>query len=1093
MEGLPAVEPVELRDLVARCVDKSYEGFRALAHGLPGVNKADERREQTLKHLADTRSLFEKLLVLTRWSVQSPLAAQCAELLKTAKLFQDQLNESNDRLFFLHADLNRAKERNYDLPTAVDVLYGGSYTRLPKIINYAMHPKEMPEVDEDKAIQEMEDIIRFRLIEEEIPSTFTRIDVEGGFVVAQVDGEFEIVFTLNGKESDSLWRLVAINTVLTDLTAQEKYKPLASTNTLRIIKANAPTELHYMHMRNLVQKCMNKSDKPFVAACDVMRDFCCSLSLQILVAQGQLLTDARWKGSNVEFIYHADKQVLDICYWSAFCRPAVLSTEAVQLAAEMADKFKKPEAEALPDYPASSLCVRLYSDAQHHDLLSVQLYPPPAPELRQALSDALVVPRNMYGLSAEAFLLGAMRMHVASTLFCLERHLVLGTGSTTPVHLTTGEAVTIVRTERSLHISRHDSGGLPQYELEISFDIRTGLFAAACVAASKSPIVDGVVKQLEALLQRTCKAQLPPKGTTGTGFALAFEVAAKAAAAPSVAEAVAACLREMLAYEISEVASTFANIEVHRHVSVNWDRYIAFRKQQGNNVDALSISPNALFFQIVRNKESCGYLVVEIDREAEYESSTDVHYIENEDDWVRVPAFSLLQLSSSAGAPSAVQFFQRFPAFRKDALAPLMPPPTKKLKPARPTPPLAPLFLHVVSLCHERIQLQHYVNFAKRRRVRIRYAGQGGTETAGLQTGEQIVSFPFPERVSSAPMQIRAVHGHLRKCGGFEMCVQLAAPPFRFVIPSDFAALVNHGDHHALPNGHLIFRYPPTTKLQPDNPLETFIADLLMNVKPMCEFGVKLEKTLGSLGRYGPEAADVRDHFYVERADPFSIVLACRTNNPKRCVAAGSTPDDLITYRIVVQFKPKGGFILTSSHRGEHPLLQYIQAALNVHNDSAQLLEALERTTIPLAILSSVVSSQVISAKCYRHDAPAEKEPSGFGGKKGGGKGMRLGYKGKLPGEEKGYYAEKTYGGDDRAFVPADLLLIPRSQNHIRLTYADRCGIDVLFMENESVTLKSAPCGARVPSCSGDGGLVVSHAAFGENLRSTIFPEMASL
>ncbi|KDO32949.1 hypothetical protein SPRG_02642 [Saprolegnia parasitica CBS 223.65] len=1067
MEGLPAVEPVELRDLVARCVDKSYENFRGLAHGLGGVAKAEERREQALKHLADTRSLFEKLLVLTRWSVQSPLAAQCAELLKTAKLFTDQLNESNDRLFFLHADLNRAKERTYDLATAIDVLYGGTYPRLPKLISYAMHPKEMPDVDEDKAIQEMDDIIRFRLIEEEIPSTFTRIDVEGGFVIAHVEGEFEIVFTLNGKESDSLWRLVAINTVLTDAAATEKYKTLASTNTLRIIKANAPTELHYMHMRNLVQKCMNKSSAPFVAACDIMRDFCCSLSLQILVAQGHLLTDSRWKSSNVEFVYHADKQVLDICYWSSFCRPAVLTTEAAQLAAEMADKFKKPESESLPPYPTASLCVRLYSDPKHHDLLSLSLHPPPAPELRASLSDALVVPRNMYGLSAEAFLMGGMRMHVASALFCLERHLVLGTGASTPLHLTTSEAVHIVRTERSIHIARADSGGLAQYQLEISFD---------------SPLVDGVVRGLETLLQRSVKAQLGPHG-----FSLAIDDL------KAVADAVSACLREMLAYEISEVASSFANIEVHRHVSVNWDRYIAFRRQQGNNVDALSISPNALFFQIVRNKESCGYLVVEIDREAEYESSTDVHYVENADDWIRVPAFSLLQLSSSAGAPSAVQFFQRFPAFRKDALAPMMPPPTKKQKTASSTPPLAPLFLHVVSLCHERIQLQHYVNFAKRRRVRIRYAGQGGTASAAHQSGEQIVSFPFPERVSSAPMEIRAVHGHLRKGGGFEMCVQLASPPFTFLIPNDFFGALHIGDHHALPNSNLIFRYPPTTKLQPDNPLETFIADLLMNVKPMCEFGVKLEKTLSSLGRYGPDV-DVRDHFIVERADPFSIVLACRTSNPKRCVAAGSTPDDTITYRIMVQFKPKGGFILTSSHRGEHPLLQFIQAALNVHNDSAQLLEALERTTIPLAILSSVVSSQVISAKCYRHDSGPRREGGGsLGGKKGGGKGLRFGYKGKLPGEEKGYYAERTYGGDDRSFVPADLLLIPRSQNHIRLTYADRCGIDVFFMENETVTIKSAPCGARVPSCAVDGGLSVSHATFGERLRNLVFPEMASL
>jgi hypothetical protein len=118
------------------------------------------------------------------------------------------------------------------------------------------------------------------------------------------------------------------------------------------------------------------------------------------------------------------------------------------------------------------------------------------------------------------------------------------------------------------------------------------------------------------------------------------------------------------------------------------------------------------------------------------------------------------------------------------------------------------------------------------------------------------------------------------------MCVQLAALPFQFIMPNNFQTQLNHEDHHALPNGNLIFRYPPTSKLQPDNPLEFFIGDLMMHVKPMCEFGVKLEKTLRPLGRYAPET-DLLDHFYVERADPFLIVLACRTSNPKRCLAAG--------------------------------------------------------------------------------------------------------------------------------------------------------------------------------------------------------------
>ncbi|RHY61739.1 hypothetical protein DYB38_000952 [Aphanomyces astaci] len=1109
---------VELRDVVSRCIERSYDSIRSLTATLPSVASVTDRRTQTLAQLVDARMVFEKLLAATRWSVQTPIAEQCTEVHRHMKHFQGQLDETTDRLHYMHAALNEAKVPHYDLHAAIDVLYGGSYSRLPRVIHNAtmLPPRRGPRPTSDDddnnharnlcRVQEINDTIRFRLIEEDIPDLFTDIRVADGCATTFVAGQFHVVFTVNGREPDSLWRVVSARTILSD----DIRRPTAfkvSTANLRVIAANAPTPEHNDHLKHLVQKVVTASASPFVAACAVLQDFCSRLALQILLAQGHGLVIARWPA--VDFRPVADSSsnaALDIVYWNH------LAPSGGKLAGPPSSSSSSSPFDAACTHDATAatlpvstdgLCIRLHAHNNNNNaaLFSISLLPSPPPELARlypSLLEPLVdLPTDLMQVSAETLLMAAMAVHAASVLFCLERTLVLG--ATAPLlHLMTGEAVTVARSPRSFRISRVDSTG--QSPLEVSLDVRTGRFVVLCLVAARSRLVHGATSQLETVLNTQCKvhAAIPVSSSTSSTSRLTLVWEDE----PAVHSALAFAVREIVAFELSCFAASCAHVEVQRHVQINWDKYINFRQQTGNSIDALSLSPHALFFQIVRNKESSGYLVVEFDRLADLDTA-DVVASATEHEYVRSPSFSLLQLQTSS-IPCAVQFFQRFPAFRKDAIPPSTARSYVSKKRKHTTdddvtlPFLSALFLHVISLCHERIQLQHYVNFARRRRVKIKYAGQGGTALAGVTTGEQIVSFPFPERFTVAPLAIKAVHGHLRKCGGFEMCVQLTAVPFDFVAPT--TSNTSSTTHHsATAAGHLIFRYPPVQKFQPDNPLETFMADLITHVKPMAEFGVKLQRTLSAVGRYTSSAADIRDHFYVERADPFGFVLACRTSNPKRCVAAGSSVDNLVTYRVTIEYNPKSKFVLSSSHKAEHPLLNFIQTAFNLHADSAQLLEALERTTIPLGILSSTVSSQLISAKCYRHHAnaalPQHPTSGPGGGKKGGkgGKGMRLGYKVKLPGEEKGYYAEKSYGGDDKSFVPAELLLIPRSQNHIRLTYADRCGIDIYFLENEKVNVRSAPCGARVPCCSADGGITVSHEGFGDRLRSVIFPEMASL
>ncbi|CAK4682168.1 hypothetical protein LEN26_002274 [Aphanomyces euteiches] len=1025
----PTPEPVGLRDLTTKCINRSYDSIYNLATTLPNT-PLEERRPAALTQLHDTHSIFKKLLVLTRWSVQSPVAEKCAELLQEAKLFHDQTNETNDRLFFLHADLNRAKERSYDLSTAIDVLFGGSYTRLPRLIHYAGFPRELPPVDEEARIVEINDLLRFRLIEETIPSTFSHIQVDEGFVTAQSEGEFEIVFTVDSTKPDAKWLVVSLHTVLTDTAALAKYKHLASTSALRIIQSSAPTYTHAMQLKILIQKLLNTSSTPLADAANVMRDFCCSLALRILCAQGILLTETRWT-RQVEFVPHED--ALDIIYWTNWTTPYVPPTNGVSVEEMRQRLHRKARA-----YPQAGLCLRLYADTSQTTLFSTQLFPAPPPALLAKcpdLMDGLKVPANMYGLSADHFLLGALQVHAACAIHCLAEHLVQGADK-----LFTGEAVMVTQSPNSLRIARLDCSSAPP--IEISMDLRLGRFAVFCLASAQSSAVDSAVKQLELVLQTQCKVSLPGVTVVGT-FELKFDDV------QVVHQALARALREIAAFDLMCFVSSCHHLEVHRYV-------------YGPVAASLGLSSSALFFQVVRAKEPV-YLVVEMDVDAEIKgeaiggsnrgaisnssnlataSSTGTFgssSSRDHDDWIRSPALSMLHISSTT---KGVKSFERFPAVHKSHLSL-----TGKKRKRDALPIVSALVLHAVGLCHERLQWHGIEAFGRKYNVTV------ATVTPTLAT------CGFPERVNIAPLNAQAIHARMRRHGGMDLSLQLVSPPFEYIAPSksnDSGGGSNGKSntivsHSVLPNGHLFFRYP-----EHDNPIEAMLGNLVMHVRPMVSFGIKLQKSLSAVGRYTSVAPTESSRLvFIERADPFGFVLAFRHGVDE--IGRDRTLRVLVEHKAMHQH-PRGAFALTSLDGFDHVLLPFIQEALNGHLESSRLIEALERTTVPLAMLSDTVCSMLAGRSTNQKDE---------------------------------FNVEVPY--PDKTFVPSNLVLVPRSQTHVRLTYADRCAVDIVFLEDGQINIKNAPCLVRVPTYAVESGVTVPWTEFGQTLRQVLFPEMASL
>ncbi|RHY31115.1 hypothetical protein DYB32_003749 [Aphanomyces invadans] len=1041
MNPMMPPDPADLKGLTSRCIDRSYDSLYNLTTSLPNT-PSEERRDVALKQLHDTYATFKKLLVLTRWSVQSPLTDKCAELLQEAQTFQDQANETNDRLYFLHRDLDRAKERKYDLTTAIDVLYGGTYNRLPRVINYAMHPREFPPVDEEASIAELDAVLRFRLIEETIPDKFTDINVQDGFVTAHAAGEFDMVFTVDGTKPESLWLVASVHTVLTDPTALATYKHLASTSSLRIIQSNAPTDTHYMQLKILIQKRLNHSTTPLLDACNIMADFCCSLALRILDAQGQLLVETRWP-HGVSFVNHDDVNTLDIVYWTDnnTTLPYVQSSAPGTFSIEEMRTRMHPDSLA---YPTNGCSLRLQPSmgGDSPGLFSLQLFPaPPAALLKRyptLLDRALAVPANLFSLSADHFLLGSMQVHAASALFCLERHLLVDDktvvieGTYSEQRLTTGTAVLVARSPRTLRLSRVDSTG--RTPLEVSWDLRTGRFCVFCLA--KAPSVVVAVRHLEILLQTRCKVQLP--GVTVAGeLSLTFltqntdsDKTTVTNDASEVVAAVAAVLRQVVASELVTFASSCSNM----HVARVRDRHAAA-------IDSLGLSPDAIFVQLVRSKDAAVFLVVELDRFSQDDDAPQrplrrrhvgsLDLGDEDDEYIRSPVFSVVQLAdrSALASTTSVRFFERLPVVRRtDVFAGGGTSSGSRKRKRRDLPFLSALLVHMAALGHQRAHWHAIDAFARKYNASLTTSTtlsrckqftdstvDGALDSRALLPSRPssivAVSIPFPDRIQTNPQlaihsleaRLVCIHGSTASSTA-EITVRVAAPPFAYVLLAP--TLASHVPTMrgrsftcaARPNGDLVYQSSSTNHKFQANLIDVVVANVMLHVKPMADLGRRLERTLGALMRYRSAPAG---HFYAERADPFKFTLACQTH--ENAVARIH-----IEHKVVHQF-PRGAFVLTSSPH--HVLLPFLQDAFNSHKSSAQLLEVLERTTVPLTMLSRAMAAHS-AAKTTLTGSSAE---AGL---------------------------ENPYP----TFVPSNLVLVPRSQTHLRLTYGDRCAVDVIFL-----------------------------------------------
>ncbi|KNE59012.1 hypothetical protein AMAG_03363 [Allomyces macrogynus ATCC 38327] len=174
--------------------------------------QSDERKRALLDHIRQTRLLLTKLALITQWAHHSS-AFVCAQSIVALLQADDAAFDATVFMLHAHADaLNRARARNFDVVTAIDVLSSGHYRALPKIMKTSLIPEPLRDDEVAQTMAALNDMIRMRLVSMEcgVPAELLRdCRIDMGRVIFTVAHEFELTMTLpGGPDPNGPWHIL---------------------------------------------------------------------------------------------------------------------------------------------------------------------------------------------------------------------------------------------------------------------------------------------------------------------------------------------------------------------------------------------------------------------------------------------------------------------------------------------------------------------------------------------------------------------------------------------------------------------------------------------------------------------------------------------------------------------------------------------------------------------------------------------------------------------------------------------------------------------------------------------------------------------
>ncbi|KAG0349716.1 mediator complex subunit [Podila minutissima] len=203
---------VSLGAIIHRMTNEAFADLSNTSEILPSMH--DPQKKHTLLDFTlSKREQFIKLLVLTKWAKSATKVQQCQNIIGFLQHENELFARAVGGLFETYKTFGRARVRNYDIPTAIDVLTTGSYQRLPTSIKQTYIGEEKPSRAEiAAALEKLDDVIRMRLLCDELVPPGMKYTVAKGKAKFVVPKEFEVTLTIPGPGSpeDIPWRIVGL-------------------------------------------------------------------------------------------------------------------------------------------------------------------------------------------------------------------------------------------------------------------------------------------------------------------------------------------------------------------------------------------------------------------------------------------------------------------------------------------------------------------------------------------------------------------------------------------------------------------------------------------------------------------------------------------------------------------------------------------------------------------------------------------------------------------------------------------------------------------------------------------------------------------
>ncbi|KAF9557662.1 mediator complex subunit [Mortierella alpina] len=203
---------VPLRAIIHRMTNEAFSDLSNLSEVLPSMSD-QQKKLHILEYTLSKREQFIKLLVLTKWAKSAQKFQQCQNIVGFLQNENMLMQRAVGGLFETYNTFGRARVRNFDIPTAIDVLTTGTYQRLPSRIKQAYIQDDKPTGTEIAAtLEKLDDVIRMRMLCDELVPPAMKYTIGKGKAKFLVPNEFEVTLTVSGPGApqEIPWRIVGL-------------------------------------------------------------------------------------------------------------------------------------------------------------------------------------------------------------------------------------------------------------------------------------------------------------------------------------------------------------------------------------------------------------------------------------------------------------------------------------------------------------------------------------------------------------------------------------------------------------------------------------------------------------------------------------------------------------------------------------------------------------------------------------------------------------------------------------------------------------------------------------------------------------------